>query len=91
MESNGSNDHEFVLDLPDALRSLAFFVTDEDGVKQLRFDPPVYQARYSAINTILKKKQWIPHIKKVASTRENETFFGIDIDNLLRIFFASTN
>lgn len=58
-------EYEFKLDLPDALRSLSFYATDEDKQQQLRFDPPVYQARYSAISSIIDKKQWILHIKKV--------------------------
>lgn len=67
METHVSNEFEFNLELPDVLRSLSYFITDENGERQLKFDPPVYQARYSAINCILSKKEWIPHIKKVVS------------------------
>lgn len=71
MNSNGSDEYEFKMDLSGALRSLAFYaVNDETGKKHLRFDPPIYQARYSAINCILTQKQWIPHIKKVARPLE---------------------
>lgn len=65
MTKKDQHEYEFEFDLPDALRSLSFYVNDEDGQQQLRFDPPVYQARYSAISSILDKQKWIPHIKKV--------------------------
>lgn len=64
-KSNQINEFEFKLELQDACRSLSFYQTDENDEKQLKFDPPVYQARYSAINAILTIKEWIPHIKKV--------------------------
>lgn len=65
MASTSSQTLEIDLDLPDVLRSLSFYSTDENGERQLRFDPPVYQARYSAISSILSKNDWAPHIKKV--------------------------
>lgn len=65
MDSNSKNKFEFNLELDDTMRSLSFYVKDENDVKQLKFDPPVYQSRYSAINNILSIKEWIPHIKKV--------------------------
>lgn len=65
MASISSQTFEFDLDLPDVLRSLSFHCIDENGEKQLRFDPPVYQARYSAVLSVLSKTDWIPHIKKV--------------------------
>lgn len=65
MASNSSQTFEFDLDLPDVLRSISFYATDENGEKQLKFDPPVYQARYSAVSSILSKSDWAPHIKKV--------------------------
>ncbi|XP_055311458.1 small RNA 2'-O-methyltransferase [Sitodiplosis mosellana] len=65
-KSNQISEYEFNLDLRDTFRSLSYYHTDEEGGdKQLKFDPPVYQARYSAINSILTMKEWIPHIKKV--------------------------
>ncbi|XP_031639577.1 small RNA 2'-O-methyltransferase [Contarinia nasturtii] len=65
MESNEISEFQIDLTLSDIFRSLSYYVTDEDGVQQLRFDPPVYQSRYSVVTSILKKKEWIPHIKKV--------------------------
>lgn len=65
MAVKANRNFEFTLDLPDVLRSLSFYQTDENGEKQLRFDPPVYQARYSAVLSLLSKSDWIPHIKKV--------------------------
>ena len=69
MASSSNQCFEFELDLPDALRSLSFYGTDENGEKQLRFDPPVYQARYSAVLSVISKDAWAPHIKKVISNR----------------------
>lgn len=69
MESNQSSENEFHLELRDVSRSLSYYFTDENGEKQLRFDPPVYQSRYSAINSILTVKQWVPHIKKVTNCK----------------------
>lgn len=68
MASNSTQSFEFDLDLPDVLRSLSFYSTDENGEKQLKFDPPVYQARYSAVSSILSKADWAAHIKKVILT-----------------------
>lgn len=65
MASNSSQTYQFDLNLPDVLRSLSFYCTDENGEKQLRFDPPVYQARYSAVLSVLSKTDWAPHFKKV--------------------------
>lgn len=65
MASNSNPIYEFDLILPDVLRSLSFYKDDENGEKQLRFDPPVYQARYSAVLSVLSKTDWVPHIKKV--------------------------
>lgn len=64
-KSYQTSKYEFNLELRDTARSLSFYHTDENGEKQLKFDPPVYQARYSAINSILTMTEWIPHIKKV--------------------------
>lgn len=78
-QSNQINGFEFNLKLSDVIKSLSFYHTDDEGGdKQLRFDPPVYQARYSAINAILTMKQWIPHIKKVLR-KSNATFEAIRI------------
>lgn len=68
MEASDSNEFQFELNLHDVFRSLSYYVPDEEGVQQLKFDPPVYQSRYSVIVSILKKKEWIPHIKKVFKT-----------------------
>lgn len=64
-KSDETSKYEFNLELSGTVRSLSFYHIDENGEKQLKFDPPVYQARYSAINCILTMKEWIPHIKKV--------------------------
>lgn len=71
MESSKRSENEFHLELHDVCRSLSYYETDENGEKQLKFDPPVYQSRYSAINSILTVKQWIPHIKKVIKQKQN--------------------
>lgn len=65
MTTNHRDDYEIKLDLPNAIRSLSFYVNNDDEKNQLKFDPTVYQARYSAISCILDKEEWIPHIKKV--------------------------
>lgn len=82
-KSNQINEFEFTLELQDACRSLSFYQTDdENDEKQLKFDPPVYQARYSAINTILSIKEWIPHIKKVLKRKKN-----LSSENNVVLFF----
>lgn len=73
-ELKETSKYEFKLNLQDTLRSVSFYQTDENGEKQLKFDPPVYQARYSAINSILSVEEWIPHIKKVF---EQEKYFHL--------------
>lgn len=66
MASIHHDEYEFNLELANSFPALSYYEIDDDGKKQLRFHPPVYQARYSTINSILTTKQWIPHIKKVA-------------------------
>lgn len=70
MDSKPPTKFEINLELLDTFRSLSSYIKDENGEKQLKFDPPVYQARYSAINAILSMKEWIPHIKKVDQSNE---------------------
>lgn len=55
------------LELKGVFRSLARYSTNENGEKQLRFDPPVYTQRYSTVLSILKHEQWKDKIKKVSS------------------------
>lgn len=57
--------HEFHLELRDSFRSLSFYEKNEDDGISLKFDPPVYQTRYAAVNSIISMQEWIPHIKKV--------------------------
>lgn len=70
MDSNQSLDNqkhpfEFDFQLRDLCRSLSYYAKNDDGELQLKFDPPVFQARYAAINSILSMQELIPHIKKV--------------------------
>lgn len=64
-ESESETDFEFKMDLPDLVRSIAFYSLDENGKNQLRFDPPVYRCRYSAVYNILSLPMWCDQIKKV--------------------------
>lgn len=59
------NPHEFHLELRDSFKSLSFYEKNEDGELSLKFDPPVYQTRYAAVNSIISMQEWIPHVKKV--------------------------
>lgn len=79
MASSLDQTFQFDLDLPDVIRSLSFYCTDENGEKQLRFDPPVYQARYSAVISVLSKTDWIPHIKKVNFERNLSIWLTFEI------------
>lgn len=58
--------HHFELELNNVFRSLAGYSTNENGEKQLRFDPPVYTQRYSTVLNILSHERWKDEIKKVA-------------------------
>lgn len=60
--------HHFDLTLNDVFRSLAHYSTDQDGNKQLRFNPPVYTQRYSSVLNILKHDRFKDEIKKVQWT-----------------------
>lgn len=55
----------FELTLNDVFKSNAFYSQNECGEEQLRFDPPVYQQRYSTVLNILQLNQWKNQIKKV--------------------------
>lgn len=57
--------NEFTMELPELIRSTSLYGIDDDGNKQLKFDPPVYRCRYSAVNTILSLPRWCDHVKKV--------------------------
>lgn len=57
--------HHFELELNNVFRSLAGYSTNENGEKQLRFDPPVYTQRYSTVLNILSHERWKDEIKKV--------------------------
>lgn len=57
----------FELELKNVFLSLAGYFTAEDGVKQLRFNPPVYTQRYSSVLSILSHEQWKNEIKKVSN------------------------
>lgn len=63
--SNPNNPHEFHLELRNTFLALSFYEKNEDGDQQLKFDPPVYQTRYAAVNSVISMEEWIPHIKKV--------------------------
>lgn len=63
--SNSDNPHEFHLELRNTFLALSYYEKNEDGDQQLKFDPPVYQTRYAAVNSVLTMDEWIPHIKKV--------------------------
>lgn len=63
--SNSNNPHEFHLELRNTFLALSFYEKNEDGDQQLKFDPPVYQTRYAAVNSVISMEEWIPHIKKV--------------------------
>lgn len=51
--------------MDNVFKSLARYDTDENGQQQLRFDPPVYQQRYSAVLNILRHNKWKSQMKKV--------------------------
>lgn len=63
--SNSNHPHEFHLELRNTFLALSYYEKNEDGDQQLKFDPPVYQTRYAAVNSVISMEEWIPHIKKV--------------------------
>lgn len=56
--------YQFNFQIRDMLLSLGFYQIDENGEKQLRFDPAVYLSRYSAVSCILNMCEWRDEIKK---------------------------
>lgn len=52
----------FKLNLESTFRGIAFH--DEEG--NIRFDPPVYEQRYSTVIRILEQTQWAKQFKKVS-------------------------
>lgn len=64
--------YEFYLELPDAMKSISYYVTDDETNEQnLKFQPPVFQTRYDAVKCILGKPEWTPHIKKVHKSNQH--------------------
>lgn len=56
---------EIDIDLGEVFKASADYHKDADGIDQLRFDPPVYQQRYSMVLNILRNAKWADGIKKV--------------------------
>lgn len=57
--------YDFQLPLENFYKSIAYYEKDENGEEQLRFEPPVYQQRYSTVLNILKHPKWESEISKV--------------------------
>lgn len=64
------------IDMGTVLRSTAGYHKgdDDDSIPQLKFDPPVYQQRYSTVLNILSSKKWRDQIKKVRLKRLMASF-----------------
>lgn len=77
LESECETDFEFDMNLPDMVRSIAYYSLDEDGKNQLRFDPPVYRCRYSAVFAILSLPMWCDQIKKVSKCLDIMEMMGL--------------
>lgn len=80
--------YHFELELKDVFRSLASYSTNEEGQRQLRFDPPVYTQRYSTVLSILSHEPWKDEIKKVSTRTDVVALFTRTITNLLYVFSA---
>lgn len=63
--------YDFELTLEDFCRSNAFYAKDENGEEHIKFDPPVYQQRYSTVINILKHSKWESQISKVGVLKYN--------------------
>lgn len=58
--------HDFDLTFEGFYKSDAVYEKDENSdTMHLKFDPPVYQQRYSTVLNILQHKNWNSEIKKV--------------------------
>lgn len=64
---------EIEIELGPVFKSIAFYDKTDDGQSQLKFDPPVYQQRYSTVLNILKNPKWCEHLKKVCAVHSNIT------------------
>lgn len=51
----------FEIDIESQFRAISFY----DSERQIRFDPPVYEQRYSTVIRILELERWTKHLKKV--------------------------
>lgn len=60
-----STDGCFHIQLNDACKSKAHICFDENGKRQIKFDPPAYQQRYIAVLSILSNEKWCDQMKKV--------------------------
>lgn len=84
--SECETDFEFDMDLPELIRSIAYYSLDEDGKNQLRFDPPVYRCRYSAVYAILSLPMWCDQMKKVRSF--GYYGYGLDPVEMIGVIFV---
>lgn len=55
----------FELDIESEFRAISFY----DSEQQIRFDPPVYEQRYSAVIRILELERWTKYLKKVSKNK----------------------
>lgn len=53
------------IDLGEVFKADAYYEKGADGNDQLKFEPPVYQQRYSMVLNILKNPKWTHLVKKV--------------------------
>lgn len=51
----------YELDIESEFRAVSFY----DDEQKIRFDPPVYEQRYSTVIRILELERWTKHLKKV--------------------------
>lgn len=56
---------EIEIDLGEVFKARAYYDEISNGKSQLKFDPPVYQQRYSTVLNILKNPKWSHQMKKV--------------------------
>lgn len=52
-------------------------IANYDDEKRLKFDPPVYEQRYSAVLRCLQLNRWSGHFKKVGCLEMNSVFLLI--------------
>lgn len=60
-------DSEKTLQIPlnGVCKAKTYYGLDENGERQIKFEPPAYQQRYAAVLSILSNEKWKEQMKKV--------------------------